>query len=1039
MIRSQAIPRSKQSGYSMAEILVALAIFAIVITAALLAYDRSNRVFKQSVESADVQQGTRVAFNRLVADIRMAGFDFDRDGIPTGVDVIDREDSTAYSVGTVITVGGTQYRCTTAGTTASSEPSFNTSPGSTTTDGTAIWTALASTNEYQQPDEQIEFAGRTVITMRGNLDYETASAAENGRETDYEPAGGQFPVVTTANDEIVTYALVSRDSTKNDNSITFYADVARPRNSFPGGSIESAVTIDGIDTSLDSNGIPANPPYTLYRINLKDDGTLNRVPVADNIRSVRYTFFEDQAGKTTLKDLSDGEIPASGVDQNTGTIGGDGPWDPNAPGVVQQREIRKKIKAIGLELVGMSPQPDNDYTEPNELNTAVQHYRQYTLATTIVPRNLGKRGMREQAIKPPGPATITKVCRGGCGVVYLQWNAPIVNAEFGGVDQYQVEWGTSAAGPWIGNRSVGTALSYSLAGLDPTQTWYVRVKSVNTYGSDESLSLSIQPINMTKPLPPANVTASSDQQGHIDVMWDEVISNVTGVTQTCCVPDAPPATTQNCGAAGLSGDLIRNPTEVMYRVIRNTTDSTTGATELWTGTAATGPYTGTGPTYDASTARFSFLDTSVPNCTNYYYFIEAIDRLCSTNAATNSPADTNQAKSGVSSSAMGIATSGGLVPSDPTNLQILDTSTCAGVNCTINLQWPRVSTDSSGGSINVKEYALHIVAKKESDHSVVSDNSADPLIVTVASTAANPVLYSDTQPRKVASEDVYYEYQVAAQQCSDPGPALRSDFIPTPPRKFPCNFSATNVITVSPNSTPYEGDGLSAGSAWTVTDPTAVSITTTESVAAIGATFTIVSTGISTSSTETGPTMAESFAFPTSGNGQLWRVDLEFTDSEGCKKFLSRYIYDSPTSCCLLPSSFDTSLISGTSRTVTVTLSNVCDTALTIQNSGLGITWDPSAGAGLKLESITWPTSTGTTVQAQNTSTGTLTITPPVAANKVVPANSASYQITLTFTKNITNAVLDELCVTYLQSGEIANGSCRVVTQTTTPNYSVCP
>src|SRR5687768_79831 len=72
-----------QSGFSLAEVFVATAIFAVIFIAALLVYDRSNKIFKAGVEAADLQQNTRVAFDKLMADTRLAGFDFDRDGVPT--------------------------------------------------------------------------------------------------------------------------------------------------------------------------------------------------------------------------------------------------------------------------------------------------------------------------------------------------------------------------------------------------------------------------------------------------------------------------------------------------------------------------------------------------------------------------------------------------------------------------------------------------------------------------------------------------------------------------------------------------------------------------------------------------------------------------------------------------------------------------------------------------------------------------------------------------------------------------------------------
>src|SRR5256712_1892276 len=74
----------RQRGFTLAEILVATAIFAIIMIAALAVYDRSNRVFKESTEAADLQQSTRVGFDKLVSDLRMAGFDYNRGGIPSG-------------------------------------------------------------------------------------------------------------------------------------------------------------------------------------------------------------------------------------------------------------------------------------------------------------------------------------------------------------------------------------------------------------------------------------------------------------------------------------------------------------------------------------------------------------------------------------------------------------------------------------------------------------------------------------------------------------------------------------------------------------------------------------------------------------------------------------------------------------------------------------------------------------------------------------------------------------------------------------------
>src|SRR5712691_10420695 len=112
----------RQRGFTLAEILVTTAIFAIIMIAALAVYDRSNRVFKSSTEAADLQQSVRIGFNKLVSDIRMAGFDYSRGGIPSG------------------------------------------------------------TNQFVQPDEQIEYAGSNVIAFRANFDYFSDAKNNNGLE-----------------------------------------------------------------------------------------------------------------------------------------------------------------------------------------------------------------------------------------------------------------------------------------------------------------------------------------------------------------------------------------------------------------------------------------------------------------------------------------------------------------------------------------------------------------------------------------------------------------------------------------------------------------------------------------------------------------------------------------------------------------------------------------------------------------------------------------------------------------------------------------
>jgi len=73
--------------------------------------------------------------------------------------------STAYSVGNIVRAStlqasGLVFRCTTAGTSGGSEPTWGTDIGSTITDGTVVWTAVASSYE-----ELAEIAPSAIIEL----------------------------------------------------------------------------------------------------------------------------------------------------------------------------------------------------------------------------------------------------------------------------------------------------------------------------------------------------------------------------------------------------------------------------------------------------------------------------------------------------------------------------------------------------------------------------------------------------------------------------------------------------------------------------------------------------------------------------------------------------------------------------------------------------------------------------------------------------------------------------------------------------------
>ena len=96
--------------------------------------------------------------------------------------------STAFSVGNVRRSTGDEgtglfFRCTTAGTSASSEPEWPNSAGDTVTDGTCVWTAIASAYEELakiNPSAIIElFELRLDSTLHGSSDVYRFHAGAN--------------------------------------------------------------------------------------------------------------------------------------------------------------------------------------------------------------------------------------------------------------------------------------------------------------------------------------------------------------------------------------------------------------------------------------------------------------------------------------------------------------------------------------------------------------------------------------------------------------------------------------------------------------------------------------------------------------------------------------------------------------------------------------------------------------------------------------------------------------------------------------------
>src|SRR5205085_10754230 len=119
-------------------------------------------------------------------------------------------------------------------------------------------------------------------------------------------------------------------------SISFWTDSSIPRSRYPGGNPETKIVVNNIDTTND------HPPYTLYRMTVADV-LANRpgTPIAENIRSLNFSYYTDSKGAALLKEAVTGNVITASrnadgttvaVPADSGAIGGAGQHDPASIG-----------------------------------------------------------------------------------------------------------------------------------------------------------------------------------------------------------------------------------------------------------------------------------------------------------------------------------------------------------------------------------------------------------------------------------------------------------------------------------------------------------------------------------------------------------------------------------------------------------------------------------------------------------------------------------------------------------------------------------
>jgi len=668
VLSHRTIEKQDGRGFSLIEMMVASAIFAIAAAVAFILYSAAQKSYKSGENYTDQQQSTRVAFDRMISDIRLAGFNTNPDG-----------------------------------------------------DSTRI-------------DEQVEGAWDTAVTVRGDFDFEDPAASVSPEAA---LPGAAYSVVSTGNDEIVTYVL-AKPGPVGAETLTFRLDTDKPRTKTLKTVIVPNVVLN-----------QSNPPYTLYRVSLADvtgafpaspQAATNFVyePVAENIRSMSFLYYND-AGT-----LLSPNTPTNSADD----IGG---ADANSL-------ARSRIRRISVRIVGMTQDEDLDYTDPTDA-TATSHYRKFDLASDVNPENLGKTGIRDLDITPPASPTNVSLVPGHCQGMLVKWDPPSSTA---GVSSYSIKYwpnGSPSTFTTIGvpypHIDYGTT-DYLGHGFVPTLTsggtYCFQVLAKDASGNSSNWAPASSPpcaavtdtlaTPVTTPGAPQNVKATGNGtlgplDSQIQVTWDDLKVNAAALT-------GDPNT--------IGGVTILRDTKG-YKLYRDTVASFT-------------PNDGANLVANASILGLgtaSYTDNIVVNCRTYYYKLVAVDKCDIPGAA--SAAATGQAVTVIA-------------PSKPTGLSGNRTS-----KTNIHLSWTPVTTNVNSTTVYIEQYKVYRVMLP----SGTSVGSISPGSFVYRGTATTP-LYDDTLANSdwQALNQGYSMYYVvsAADLCGNEG--AKSD-----PVEIYCTFNGS--------------------------------------------------------------------------------------------------------------------------------------------------------------------------------------------------------------------------------------------------------
>jgi hypothetical protein len=348
-----------------------------------------------------------------------------------------------------------------------------------------------------RPDEQIEYASSTAITLRADFDADDPVDVDIPEQT-LGGAGAAFLAVSTGNDEIVSYVLAKEDGSSGD-TLEFGADVGDLRRD---GTIES-VAIGRVDlTQLD-------PPYTLYKLVLENDPSgccgdsfARRIPIVDNVRSLRFRYW-DRAG-VEITTLPEGEETDAA------------------------RAARGSIRRVGIEIEALTRDSDPHWYDANDPDPETQRFRKFRLEEEVAPPNLGRSAIKDLLADstPPSPPSAPTLYPGHCEGLYITWPPNPPQDE---VAYYRVEYGTDPVvlGDARSSRSTGVYVSGLVDGVQH----FASVQAVDAAGNRSSSSPVTQQTTANTNTPAVALSlAAADGVGQIDLQWGATTQNDTATT-----------------------------------------------------------------------------------------------------------------------------------------------------------------------------------------------------------------------------------------------------------------------------------------------------------------------------------------------------------------------------------------------------------------------------------------------------------------------------------------------------------------------------